>query len=56
MAIAEKEDYQVAVLWPKDFKELDVKIDGYTPVFIPVLTSDLAAIIPEDYDKFFNQI
>ncbi len=52
MAMAEKEDYQVAALWPKDFEELDVKMDGYTPV----LTSDFAAITPEDYDKFFSKI
>ncbi len=52
MAMAEKEDYQVAALWPKVFEELDVKIDGYTPVLI----SDFAAITPEDYDKFFSKI
>ena len=52
MAMAEKEDYQVAALWPKDFEELDAQIDGYTPV----LTSDFAAITPKDYDKFFSKI
>ena len=52
MAMAEKEGYEVAALWPKDFEELDVKMDGYTPV----LTSDFAAITPEDYDKFFSKI
>ena len=52
IAMAEKENYQVAALWPKNFKELDVKIDGY----IPVLISDLVAITLEDYNKFFSKI
>ena len=52
MAMAEKKDYQVAALWPKDFEELDVKMDGYTPV----LTSDFVIITPEDYDKFLSKI
>lgn len=52
MAMAEKKDYQVATLWLKDLKEFDIKIDSYTPVLI----SDLAAIKPEDYDKFFGKI
>ncbi len=52
MAMAEKEDYQVAALWPKNFEELNVKMDYYTPV----LTSDFAAITPENYDKFFSKI
>lgn len=42
--MAEKENYQVTAPLPKDFKELDVKINSYTLVLI----SDLAAIIPED--------
>ena len=52
MAMAEKEDNQVAALWPKDFEELDVKMDGYTLVF----TLDFAAITSKDYDKFFSKI
>lgn len=52
IAIAKKEDYQVATLQPKNFEELDIKIDGYTLVFI----LDLAAIILEDYNKFFSKI
>lgn len=28
IAIAKKENYQVTALWPKDFEELNVKIDG----------------------------
>ena len=52
MAMAKKEDYKVAALWPKDFEELNVKIDGYTPV----LTLDLAAITPKDYNNFFSKI
>lgn len=52
MAIAGKKNYQVAVLWPKVFKELDIEIDSYTLI----LTSNFAAIIPKDYNKFFNKI
>lgn len=50
--MVKKEDYQVATLWPKNFEELDVKIDDY----ILVLISDLATIIPKNYDKFFSKM
>ena len=52
MAMAGKEDYQVAALWPKDFEELDVKINGYTLVLI----SNLAKMTIKDYNKFFSKI
>ena len=50
--MAKKENYQVIALWPKDFEELNIKIDSYTLV----LTSDFATIISKDYDKFFSKI
>lgn len=52
ITIAKKENYQIAPLRPKNFKELEIKIDGYSPVLI----SDLAAITSEDYYKFFSKI
>lgn len=52
IAMAEKKDYQVAILQLKDFEKLDIKIDDYTLVLI----LDIAVIIPKDYNKFFNKI
>lgn len=52
IAMAEKQDYQVAALWAKYFNNIDVKINGYTPIYI----WDLAAITLKDYYKFFTKI
>lgn len=52
MAITKKENYQVAALWPKDFEELNIKMDSHTLVLI----SDLVTITLEDYEKFFSKI
>lgn len=52
MTIVEKENNQVCGLLLKDFRSLDVQIDGY----ISELISNFANISLEDYNKFLNKI
>ena len=49
--LAEKEENQVFAMWPQDFEQLekgDEAVSGFT--------ADVAAISPEDYEKFFEKM
>ena len=51
MKMAEREENQVIAMWPEDFEDLSE--ERTTP---SAFITDVAAITPEDYEKFFNKI
>ncbi len=51
--MAERDENQVVALWPEDFERLERETnenDG------PGFTADVAAVSPEDYEKFFQKM
>ena len=50
--LAEKRGNQVVALWPEDFERLDQDPSESKPGF----TTDVAAISPEDYEKFYQKM
>ena len=55
--MADREDHQVLAMWPTDFERLEeidhlVNDDKIGPGF----TSDVAAIGPDDFEKFFSKM
>ena len=50
--MAERDENQVVAMWPEDFERLERSAEGSGPGF----TSDVAAISPEDYEKFFQKM
>ena len=52
--MTEKEDNQTYAMWPEDFEKLahEPKDGDRSPGF----TADVAAITPEDYEKFFQKL
>ena len=53
MTMAEREENQVTSLWPEDFERLELP---HNPDCNPGFTTDVAAISPDDYEKFFEKM
>ena len=53
--LGKKAENQVTALWPKDFEQL-LRDGQNTLPNVPGLTADVAALSPEDYEKFFNKM
>lgn len=51
--MAERKENQVVAMWPEDFENLD---QGDDKPHSPGFTADVAAISPDDYDKFFRKM
>ena len=43
-------------MWPKHFEHLDNSEEEDRIILISLFTSDLAAISPDDYEKFFIKL
>lgn len=52
--MSEREDNQTYAMWPEDFERLENESTSNTQP--PGFTADVAAITPEDYEKFFHKL